>query len=526
MKQVLLGLVLVAAALGGLLLLNAQQVGDAPAGRAALFFERSNVRVNYENGQWFVRLDTPEVVLCALNVSGADDARGFARMTAQSMTTPSLDHDVALSLEAGKAYRLLFTAFTPSHKVLRSKTYSFTAQASADPQRNLIEASQGEATTLQPQAASAVLTGDIRISEVTHNSAQVAFNTRIPTLASTAYARHGAPWHSTRLPDVAPFTDHRVPLLALEDEATYQVEVTLIDAQANVYRAQPATFETQAKPVPLQTFGPNVAAASAGALISAVSSNWANGDNDSSFGANNAIDGDPNSEWSSNGEGNDAWIEITLAQPYDVDGLGLWSRTMVSSAQISRFRALTGEGVLLGEFEIPDANALYQFRIPKTKLKVLRFEVVDSSGGNTGVRQIEVYRAQPSAADQAGAKVVGVSANGQSGAYTFSVTVQSPDTGCDQYVDWWEVLDQDGTLLYRRVLAHSHVGEQPFTRSGGPVTISQAQTVIVRAHMNTSGYGRQAMQGNVASGFEALTLPPGFADEAQAQEPLPTSCAF
>ena len=80
------------------------------------------------------------------------------------------------------------------------------------------------------------------------------------------------------------------------------------------------------------------------------------------------------------------------------------------------------------------------------------------------------------------ADVIGVQVSGAPGAYQFNVTIKSPDTGCQQYADWWEVVSEDGRLLYRRVLLHSHVDEQPFTRSGGPVPI-QADTVVwVRAH--------------------------------------------
>ena len=65
------------------------------------------------------------------------------------------------------------------------------------------------------------------------------------------------------------------------------------------------------------------------------------------------------------------------------------------------------------------------------------------------------------------ADVTAVSATGEAGAYTFDATVRSPDTGCNSYADWWEVVSPNGELLYRRVLLHSHVDEQPFTRSGG-----------------------------------------------------------
>jgi hypothetical protein len=126
----------------------------------------------------------------------------------------------------------------------------------------------------------------------------------------------------------------------------------------------------------------------------------------------------------------------------------------------------------------------------------------------------------------ASAEVLSVEATGEPGAYQFAVTIRSPDTGCQQYADWWEVLSEEGELLYRRVLLHSHVDEQPFTRSGGPVAIAPEQVVIVRAHMHPSGYGSQAQQGSVAEGFSAVTLPDGFAAAVAEQEPLPSDCAF
>ena len=83
--------------------------------------------------------------------------------------------------------------------------------------------------------------------------------------------------------------------------------------------------------------------------------------------------------------------------------------------------------------------------------------------------------------------VTAVTVAGEAGAYTFSVSVRSPDTGCEGYAYWWEVVSPDGELLYRRVLLHSHVDEQPFLRSGGPVQIGPNDTVVVRGHMSTGG---------------------------------------
>ena len=124
------------------------------------------------------------------------------------------------------------------------------------------------------------------------------------------------------------------------------------------------------------------------------------------------------------------------------------------------------------------------------------------------------------------ADVLSVNVTGQVNDYQFNVQVSSPDTGCDQYADWWEVLSKDGGLLYRRVLLHSHVSEQPFTRSGGPVAVDEDAMVIVRAHMNNSGYGGAALQGSVSGGFESVQLESDFAAEVESLEPLPGDCAF
>lgn len=122
--------------------------------------------------------------------------------------------------------------------------------------------------------------------------------------------------------------------------------------------------------------------------------------------------------------------------------------------------------------------------------------------------------------------VLSITVNGEQGAYNFSVTISSPDEGCSQYADWWEVVSQDGKLLYRRILLHSHVNEQPFTRSGGPVSINADTIVLVRAHMHPNGYGGLVMEGSVEGGFEQDKLGADFASDLAETQPLPDGCNF
>ncbi len=87
------------------------------------------------------------------------------------------------------------------------------------------------------------------------------------------------------------------------------------------------------------------------------------------------------------------------------------------------------------------------------------------------------------------ADVVDVQVSGSSGSYSFSVTVRHADEGWEHFANRWEVVGQDGTVYGTRVLAHPHVNEQPFTRSGSiniPVGVS---TVIVRANDSVHGLG-------------------------------------
>ncbi len=124
------------------------------------------------------------------------------------------------------------------------------------------------------------------------------------------------------------------------------------------------------------------------------------------------------------------------------------------------------------------------------------------------------------------AEVSKVSISGNEQSYTFNVTIKSPDTGCQQYADWWEVIDLEENLIYRRVLAHSHVNEQPFSRSGGTINILKNQEVYIRAHMNNTGYGSNVLKGSVESGFIKEELKTSFAAKLENVAPLPNNCAF
>ncbi len=124
--------------------------------------------------------------------------------------------------------------------------------------------------------------------------------------------------------------------------------------------------------------------------------------------------------------------------------------------------------------------------------------------------------------------IVEVSASGSSGEYSFNVRFESSDIDCTQFADWWEVVTEDGTLLYRRILAHPHtpgLSGNPVMRSGGPVTVTADDVMIIRGHMNNAGYIGIPMRGSVTAGFTpAPDIDAQFAPTLEGADPQPAEC--
>jgi hypothetical protein len=102
------------------------------------------------------------------------------------------------------------------------------------------------------------------------------------------------------------------------------------------------------------------------------------------------------------------------------------------------------------------------------------------------------------APSQANADVLFVAARQESeNSWQFTVTVEHPDTGWDDYADGWDVVLPDGTVVkpdpespFTRLLLHPHENEQPFTRSqSGVIVEPEINEVTVRAHDLVDGFG-------------------------------------
>jgi hypothetical protein len=233
------------------------------------------------------------------------------------------------------------------------------------------------------------------VTDDTGISVVIRFTSGVPTMCNVAYGTDTTYGRLATMPMMGgAVREHAVTLTGLTPNTTYHYRITLTDEQARVYQSQDFTFTTGAAPSEGevgQPEGENLASMAAGARVVGVSSNWGGGANDSAFGADNAIDGQPHTEWSSNGDGDDAWIEIELAKTYNVHTIGFWTRTMSDgTAQIFRFTVTTDRGETFGPFDLPDATRIHTFPVQFTARK-LRFDAVETNSGNTGAVEIEVY---------------------------------------------------------------------------------------------------------------------------------------
>lgn len=110
----------------------------------------------------------------------------------------------------------------------------------------------------------------------------------------------------------------------------------------------------------------------------------------SSFGAELAIDGDLATEWSSQGDGDDAFIELDLGQPEQIAGVEFLTRSMADGTALTATFTVTVDGQTFGPFDAGNARASLFAELDDVTGQVVRFDVERSSGGNTGALEVRV----------------------------------------------------------------------------------------------------------------------------------------
>lgn len=234
-----------------------------------------------------------------------------------------------------------------------------------------------------------ILDGEIRLEDIGPDSANVRVVTTIPVVCAVVFGTDEGYGRISTDADMGggAHAEHFAPLRGLEPDTVYHYRLQGTGPDGTLYASDDLTFRT-APGHPAQTNrGPNLASTAEGGSVREVSSVFGGS---AAWRAENAIDADPSTEWSSNGDGDGAFLTIELAGETQVTAVGLWSRTMGSSAEIVQFRVVTDRGETLGPFALEDANRLYTFDVTVVA-RWLRFEVVSSSGGNTGVVEVAAY---------------------------------------------------------------------------------------------------------------------------------------
>ena len=214
-------------------------------------------------------------------------------------------------------------------------------------------------------------------------SAVVQVETSPPTVCAIAYGRTPSLGSIADDPNMGgtAISRHTVTLGGLTPGTTYRFLLTATDAQGRVFQTRGlTTFTTPRKSAALDR---DVAI---GAKIVAVSSQYSN-----AYRAANAVDGNLSTEWASAGDGDRAFITIDLGRERKITGISFISREMSDGSAITRTFAVVVDGRRrYGPF--PAGNVLDPRMVPVSFTgRFLRFDVVRSSGGNTGAAEIEVF---------------------------------------------------------------------------------------------------------------------------------------
>lgn len=170
---------------------------------------------------------------------------------------------------------------------------------------------------------------------------------------------------------------HHPLLTGLTPDTEYRYVLQGSDADGNLYRSDTMTFRT---PSALDTgLGRNIAPDGNATASSEFSAE---------FGAGNAIDGDLATEWSSAGDGDEAWIEVDFGESTPVTAVGFRTRQMTDGSAITRTFTVSVDGRSVGPF--PTGAEPIVLDQPLVG-GIVRFDADQTSGGNTGATEIEIY---------------------------------------------------------------------------------------------------------------------------------------
>ncbi|MGQ0465540.1 MAG: discoidin domain-containing protein [Sporichthyaceae bacterium] len=174
-----------------------------------------------------------------------------------------------------------------------------------------------------------------------------------------------------------PHTTHKAVMTGLVPGTKYWYRFEGTDESGQKYAGAGGTFTTAEA---LKPEGKNLALTG---TVKEFSSEFGPG-----YEAKRAIDGDPATEWSTAGDGDKAFIVVDLGAVHDLTGIGFRTRSMSDGTSITKEIAVVVDGQRFGPFTVGEGENLIPL---KAKGRLVRIELVKTTGGNTGAQDIKVY---------------------------------------------------------------------------------------------------------------------------------------
>ncbi len=239
---------------------------------------------------------------------------------------------------------------------------------------------------------------NVRVEEIGARRAVVRFDTSRPTTCEVEYGTSKTNLNATATDptmDEGEFaTEHNVPLEDLRSQSTYHFRTRATDNAGRTYFSEVSRFSTTATSGVEPSSMINIATRAQGASIRMVSSNFGGGGNDSFWGADKAIDGLMGTEWSSHGDGDNAFVTIDLGQMRTIQALSFRSRKMTDGSSIIRSIRLIFDdnpSTATEVYPTPDPDQVYTFSFnAPISARTVTVEAVETTGGNTGVKEIQL----------------------------------------------------------------------------------------------------------------------------------------
>jgi hypothetical protein len=229
-----------------------------------------------------------------------------------------------------------------------------------------------------------------RVVDIASTDAKLIFTSSIPLACSVVYGKTISYGMISTDQDMGggDHTDHGLLLINLEPDTEYHYRVQGTSGDGTIYVGEDLVFQTLPEEDKTEM---NLASLDERARVVRVSSNFGGASDSDRWGADSALDGKRATAWSSNGDGDDAFIEIEFRSSSQIYAVEVWTRSMSDgTAIIKSFTLTTDSGETHGPFTLEDDKKAHRYDID-TVTTTIRLDVVDSTGGNTGLIEIAAY---------------------------------------------------------------------------------------------------------------------------------------